>query len=129
MEYLEDDKMSRQDRYSANLKKTENNWNWNHKATSERITLQGSSLLRRKVFKSNLLIPIDHWHETKRTTLQKSSQIKVTKTTLNWNNWGVTKLSTTRNASLTQPTPHDDFEIKHVHHARINYCIVLHFMA
>ena len=57
------------------------------------------------------------------------AQKKITKTTLNWKNRGVTKLSTTRNASLTQPTPHDDFEIKHVHHARIKYCIVLHFMA
>ncbi|CAI8595703.1 unnamed protein product [Vicia faba] len=100
MEYLEDNKMSRNNRYSANLKKTENRWNWNHKATSERITLQGSSLLRRKVFKSNLLIPIDHWHDTKCTTLQKSAQIKITEIKLNWKCWGVTKLSTTRNASL-----------------------------
>ena len=72
MEYPGDDKMSRQDRYSANLKKTEDNWNWKHKATSERNTPQGSSLLRRKALKSNLTKPKDHWQETKRTTLPKS---------------------------------------------------------
>ena len=30
----------------------------------------------------------------------KISQTKVAKTTLNWNNWGVTKLSTTRTKSV-----------------------------
>ena len=100
MEYPEDDKMSRQDRYSANLQKTEDNLNWKHNATSERNTPQGSSLLRRKALKSNLTKPKDHWRETKRTTLQKSARIKITETNLNWNSWGVTKLSTTRNASL-----------------------------
>ena len=53
MEYLEDDKMSRKDRHSANLKKTENNWNWNQQATSERIMLQGSNLLGEKYSNPN----------------------------------------------------------------------------
>ena len=48
MEYLEDDKISQNNRYSANLKETENNWNWNYKATSERIMLQGSNRLGEK---------------------------------------------------------------------------------
>ena len=51
--------MSQQNRYSANLEKTEDRRNWKHTATSGSTTLQGPNPLRRRTSQTNLLTPID----------------------------------------------------------------------